>query len=236
MSDKFAEILKTLQEPFPSSYIEWKPQSKSKDERRAMAVAYFDARRYQERLDHVCPGWSSRVELMANGAVAKVAITITVDGMSITREDVGESSSEDANTVTTAVAQAFKRACAQFGLGRYLYHLPRTWCEYDPERKVLVTTPRLPAWAVPESERTGASQSSQPAAAAVKPAAVKPENFRIHFGKNAGRTLEEVWAMGKDGEGWIRWCAEKFEAKSETDLALQRMAKVFLMTPAPAAS
>ena len=38
---------------------------------------------------------------------------------------------------TSAVAQSFKRACASFGLGRYLYSLPRLWAEYDPQKKAL---------------------------------------------------------------------------------------------------
>lgn len=36
---------------------------------------------------------------------------------------------------TAAEAQAFKRACAMFGLGRYLYNLPSLWVEYDAEHK-----------------------------------------------------------------------------------------------------
>lgn len=148
-TNNFEQILQALQEPFPSEYVEWKPQSVSKDGKRAIAAAYVDARRYQERLDLVCPGWSSHIELLANGQVAKVAITIE----GVTREDVGEASAEDANTVTTAVAQAFKRACAAFGLGRYLYFLPLTWCDYDPDKKRILNPPQLPDWALSEEER-----------------------------------------------------------------------------------
>ncbi|NWG19129.1 MAG: hypothetical protein HXY39_02275 [Chloroflexi bacterium] len=34
--------------------------------------------------------------------------------------------------------QAFKRACALFGLGRYLYHLPQVWVEYDDDKRSFV--------------------------------------------------------------------------------------------------
>ena len=51
------------------------------------------------------------------------------------REDVGECDARDENAATTAVAQAFKRACAAFGLGRYLYNLPQAWGAYDEQRK-----------------------------------------------------------------------------------------------------
>jgi hypothetical protein len=39
------------------------------------------------------------------------------------------------NQGTEAWAQAFKRACSQFGLGRYLYDLEKAWVPYNPQRK-----------------------------------------------------------------------------------------------------
>ena len=257
----FTQILEALQEPFPSSYVEWKPQTVSKDGKRALAAAYVDARRYQERLDLVCPDWLSRIELLANGQVAKVAITIE----GVTREDVGEASSEEANTVTTAVAQAFKRACAAFGLGRYLYFLPQQWCDYDPEKRRIVNPPQLPEWALPSGERLerreraavereaqleGRSDSiaedlrklgfePEPAAAPASPDAAPvpaiedPGKTKIHFGRYAGKTLAEVWALGKDGQGWVRWCANTdgkgFDPQGKPEhIRLQRMARAFL--------
>lgn len=46
-------------------------------------------------------------------------------------------------------AQAFKRSCAAFGLGRYLYYFPGVWIEVDRENQPL-TVPLLPEWAIPE--------------------------------------------------------------------------------------
>jgi hypothetical protein len=37
-----------------------------------------------------------------------------------------------------AEAQAFKRACSAFGLGRYLYSLPQVWAEYNQEKREIV--------------------------------------------------------------------------------------------------
>ena len=51
------------------------------------------------------------------------------------RPNVGEAAPDDDNTATSALAQAFKRACVKFGLGAYLYRLPRQWVEYDAQRK-----------------------------------------------------------------------------------------------------
>lgn len=50
------EIITALVEPFPGQHIEWKPQATTKDKSRALAAAYVDPRRYQERLDKVVPG------------------------------------------------------------------------------------------------------------------------------------------------------------------------------------
>ncbi len=51
-------------------------------------------------------------------------------------------------------AQAFKRACSCFGLGRYLYHFTGTWVDLD-DRKRPKSTPKLVGWATPEGWRQG---------------------------------------------------------------------------------
>jgi SpoVK/Ycf46/Vps4 family AAA+-type ATPase len=45
-------------------------------------------------------------------------------------------------------AQAFKRACSCFGLGRYLYRFEETWVHLN-QRGEPVAIPVLPAWALP---------------------------------------------------------------------------------------
>jgi len=51
-------------------------------------------------------------------------------------------------------AQAFKRACSCFGLGRYFYDFKAPWVALDQHRQP-VKTPTLPAWAIPENWRKG---------------------------------------------------------------------------------
>jgi len=51
-------------------------------------------------------------------------------------------------------AQAFKRACSCFGLGRYLYHFSGVWVDLD-ERKRPKSIPRLFGWATPQGWRQG---------------------------------------------------------------------------------
>jgi len=244
-----SQIAEALSEPFPAAYVEWKPQQVSKDGGKALAAAYVDARRYQERLDLVCPDWSSRIELMADGRVAKVSLTIA----GVTREDVGEADGNDPNTVTTAVAQAFKRACAAFGLGRYLYFLPMIWVDYDSQKRKLLNTPTLPDWALSPSDRLerstakaanregaekGIAVEPQPTTTpAPEPAgegeASNPGDTVIHFGKMKDKTLAEVWGSGPAGQGWVRWAAsldgKGFDPQGKPEnVHLQRMARAFL--------
>jgi hypothetical protein len=40
--------------------------------------------------------------------------------------------------------QPLKRAAVKFGVGRYLYRLPQTWVDYDPQKKQLKSHPELP--------------------------------------------------------------------------------------------
>lgn len=126
------EILEELRKPFHPSRVTWKPGSLARDKSKAMALAYADLRAYQDRLDEVC-GMDWSVSYTPWGE--RIVCHLTIHG--ITRSSTGEPDmvserSEIAGTV--AEAQAFKRACAMFGLGRYLYHLPVIWAEYDAER------------------------------------------------------------------------------------------------------
>jgi hypothetical protein len=60
-------------------------------------------------------------------------------------------------------AQAFKRACSCFGLGRYFYNFAEMWVEVN-EYKQPKEFPRLPAWALPANERQNSKSSQQIAA------------------------------------------------------------------------
>jgi hypothetical protein len=125
-------MMEALAQPFPAEVIQWKPGATNKDKSRGLALAYVDLRHYIDRLNEVAgPDWSDGYEVQAGGTV--VLCRLTIAGM--TRADVGEASANDENTATTALAQAFKRACVKFGLGAYLYRLPRMWVEYDAQRK-----------------------------------------------------------------------------------------------------
>ncbi|CAN5830758.1 hypothetical protein BH10CHL1_BH10CHL1_17760 [soil metagenome] len=127
------EILQELRKPFHPTHITWKPGMMSKDQGKALALAYADLRAYQNRLDEICGmDWSVTYTPWGD----RIVCHLTIQG--ITRSSSGEPDSQSERSEiagTSAEAQSFKRACAMFGLGRYLYNLPNVWVEYDPATK-----------------------------------------------------------------------------------------------------
>lgn len=245
------ETLAALLEPFPGEMIEWKPQATTKDKKRALAAAYVDPRRYQERLDTVVPGqWQTRVEFGgAHGAVVKIALTIC----GVTRENVGEADPNEANTVTTAFAQGFKRCCADFGLGRYLYFLPQKWCEYDDQKKQIAAPPPLPAWALPKDRKNGhaemksrtngktngkvngtangtghlngSAEVEQPSVGVAETTPEQPSapgDYVIPWGKNQGQRLDELEPR------WVEWYAHEMKPTTPERQETQEKALAYL--------
>jgi len=80
---------------------------------------------------------------------AKVLVTceLTIFGLG-SHSATGEEWADNANAGTAAEAQAFKRSCACFGLGRYLYYFTGTWVDLD-DRKRPKSVPQLAGWATP---------------------------------------------------------------------------------------
>jgi hypothetical protein len=126
------QIMDELRKPFDPSHVTWKPGPVKGD--RALALAYADLRAYMNRLDEVCgTDWSVSYEPWGED---RIICRLTI--MGVTRSSTGETTNESERSEiggTVAEAQAFKRASAMFGLGRYLYNLPTGWADYDPITK-----------------------------------------------------------------------------------------------------
>ena len=139
----FDAVLTELAQPFDPTAVEFKAGAVTQDKARALALAYVDSRVYQARLDAVAPDW--RNEYTREYAGDRVIVTCALAVAGVTRQAIGESlqasARQDGSTVieenaaTSAEAQAFKRACSAFGLGRYLYSVPQVWAEYDAQRR-----------------------------------------------------------------------------------------------------
>lgn len=118
-------LIEALRRPFPPECHEEKRQGGSK-------ITFVALHHYKRRLNELVGphGWSStvRMEPIGGRLVATVALTI----LGVTKENVGDEVEEpEVNErgnikmvgvpATNSYAQAFKRACADFGLGLYLY-------------------------------------------------------------------------------------------------------------------
>jgi hypothetical protein len=94
-------------------------------------------------------------------------------------------------------AQAFKRACACFGLGRYLYYFTGAWVDLD-DRKRPKAVPQLAGWATP----TGWLQGLRPNGSTRSNSTT---NTPKTHGPQAGSVVAEIEALaGPLGRGLYR--------------------------------
>lgn len=172
--ERLDQIRAQMAEPFDPGEIKWRvtatstQQTKNGSVKRGQLVAYADQRAYTDRLNEAFGEWGwtrnyavqvaqnfERVTRSTNKnekqstICAKVVVvsTVTIHGLG-SHTGVGEEWADDENSATRAEAQAFKRACACFGLGRYLYDLDKVWEDIDQYNRP-VRAPQLPDWAIP---------------------------------------------------------------------------------------
>jgi hypothetical protein len=127
------EVLPKLKEPFPVEKISFKVQTKPSENGNSLIVAYIDARVVMDRLDDVVGGeWSDSYAAAVSGGLE---CSLTVLG--VTRRDVGKDDNENEQE-KSAYSDAFKRAAVKFGVGRFLYDLPKMWAKVRPIGKTFV--------------------------------------------------------------------------------------------------
>jgi len=144
-------LIAQLSEPFPAGQIKWRAGATNRDKTKAIALPYAEARAYEDRLNTTCPGhWHVDFQPWGDN---RIICRLTIHNL--TRSSTGEAGDANPDIAgTSAEAQAFKRACSKYGLGRYLYDQPTNWVDYDPKTKQLLKTPRLDA-ATPQSPVDG---------------------------------------------------------------------------------
>src|SRR5579864_5615005 len=162
------EFIAALEVPFDPAVIEWRVTNTSKGDGRlrGQVIPYADQRAYTDRLNTLFSpaGWTRKYSVHTSAnfqrakdqkTTAKVFVTcdLTIFGIG-SHSATGEEWTDDENAGTAAEAQAFKRSCACFGLGRYLYHFTGTWVDLD-DRKRPKIIPKLAGWATPEGWRQG---------------------------------------------------------------------------------
>lgn len=124
----------SLAQPFDAQQIKYRAGAVNSAKTKAQALPYVDPRVYEDRLNALLAGgW--QVEFQPWGD-SRIICRLTIHG--VTRSSTGESGDgPDAVAGTSAEAQAFKRACAKFGLGRHLYAQAPRWVAYDSGSKRL---------------------------------------------------------------------------------------------------
>ena len=146
-----SKVLPELEVPFSPDQVRWRVTNTTNDKKRGQIVPYADSREYKvETMTNI-----TRVKKGESIVSGKVLVTCTVMILGIgSHSGTGEEWADDDNGMTSADAQAFKRACSCFGLGRYFYDIPAIWVDLDQNRQPL-RTPALSAWALPENWRKG---------------------------------------------------------------------------------
>jgi hypothetical protein len=88
--------------------------------------------------------------------VARVSVFFGPDLGWIWKESTGAADTDDENAITTAEAQAFKRACSLWGPGKYFYTLPKITAPYDNKKRSWKEgyEPQVPDWAIPAKTKT----------------------------------------------------------------------------------
>jgi hypothetical protein len=159
---KREKLFAQLETPFDPAQIKWRVMRTSADGRSGVILPFADPRAYTDRLNELFTpsGWTreytiSTVPSLTRVDRGKVIVTskvLVATAVTITRlgshTGTGEEWADKENAVTAADAQAFKRACSCFGLGRYLYRFEETWVHLN-QRGEPVAIPVLPAWALP---------------------------------------------------------------------------------------
>jgi hypothetical protein len=169
-----------LAEPFDPSEIKWRVTHTNREGNRGAVIAFADPRAYTDRLNQVFTptGWTRTYDVSTVSSVTRmkkdkliqtgkvlVTCTLTITGLGC-HAGSGEDWADEENAMTAAEAQAFKRACSCFGLGRYLYNFTEMWVPLNEYRQP-VEFPKLPHWALPKGNNTG---KTHPAAGSRPPA------------------------------------------------------------------
>lgn len=158
-SDWEKDVLAKLSTPFPAAAVSWKPQTLAKDKTRAMAVAYIDARDVMARLDEVVGpfNWQTKEAEVCGQHVTYLGLKHRFTSEWIWKSDLGfvggsESENEDdqMKAAKGTASDGLKRAGVRWGIGRYLYALPKQWVDWDADKRLFKHQPTLPDWALPK--------------------------------------------------------------------------------------
>lgn len=182
---KFPELFTALAAPFESHEIKVRQTPGGRQ------LQYITARTAMNRLDNLLgpENWWDEYVPAQNSVLCKLTLRLP-DGSIVTKADAGGYAglSDLGDDDKSGFSDSFKRACAKFGVARYLYRdgVP----QYSPERE-----PGMDE-AAPEPTPNPTSSTT-----AAPPVAQKPANNRVRDRDNAiPRTGKALFAWTKDME------------------------------------
>ncbi|GHO49168.1 hypothetical protein [Ktedonospora formicarum] len=139
-----ASLKAALAQPFAPEQIEFLPKDVRRNKAGALvcrALPYANKRIYEDRLNELAFGLWSIPYVSPFQQGNKLIVPVTVSLYGVPHTDYGEAfimlktrkgaERENENSATEAYSQGFRRACAHFLLGRYLYNLASLWLPYD---------------------------------------------------------------------------------------------------------
>jgi hypothetical protein len=168
-------LFEKLIEPFDPSEIKWRVTHTTQDRRRGAVIAFADPRAYTDRLNQIFSptGWTRAYDVATVNALSRtkgdkviqtgkvlVTCSLTIHGIGC-HTGSGEEWADEQNAMTSAEAQAFKRACTCFGLGRYLYNFAERWVPLN-EYQQPINLPPLPQWALPKANALTGTSGARP--------------------------------------------------------------------------
>jgi hypothetical protein len=150
-TDSKEALLKQLKNPIDPRFVKWRVGATNKDKTKGIALAYIDSREVMKRLDDVMgvDGWQDRYIPVDNGFICE--IDLWIDGRWVTKSNAAGNTKVE--PIKGGASDAFKRAAANWGVGRFLYYLPNIWVPIKQQGKsyVLAEIPEPPEWAKPQS-------------------------------------------------------------------------------------
>ncbi len=123
---------------FPGVQVSWRVGTLTQDKSSGLALAYLDARDVMDRLDAVCTpgGWQATYPHAGQKTVCSIGI-LCGDTWVWKSNGAGDS---DVEAEKGALSDAFKRAAVLWGIGRYLYDVPKIWGKTKAQGRSYVFT------------------------------------------------------------------------------------------------
>lgn len=121
----WSEVSKRLKAPLPVSAVKWRISAKDGRNERGQAICYTDRKPVMDRLDEVVGTDNWQDEFTYHQGIVICKLNLRIEDEWLYKSDgAGHTNVEGEKGACT---DAFKRAAAKWGVGRYLWDMPKIW-------------------------------------------------------------------------------------------------------------